>query len=137
MSPAVPVPETELEVLKVLWSLGAGTVRQVREQLGGGRRRAYTTVQTLLVRLEQKGLVSSRKEGRAFVFEPTVTRDEFLGEHLHDLAERVCEGEAAPLVLSLFQGRQFDARQIARFRKLLDELEPGDEPGDDGRGGAR
>lgn len=132
MSPAVPVPETELEVLKVLWSLGSGTVHQVRDALAeAGGKRAYTTVQTLLVRLEQKGVVSSRKQGRAFVFEPKVTRDEFLGDHLHDLAEKVCEGEAVPLVLSLFQGRRFDADQIARFRELLDELQPSGDDSDE------
>ena len=129
MSPGVPVPDTELEVLKVLWSLESGTVREVNARLAdAGRQWAYTTVQTLLGRLEQKGLVRSTKRGRAYVFTPTVTRDEFLGDHLHDLAERVCEGEAVPLVLSLFQGRRFSPQQLARFRELLDELQP---PADD------
>lgn len=132
------ISETELEVLKILWEHGPGTVREVRELLlterradkNAGRPLAYTTVQTLLTRLQQKHYVSTTPRGRAHVFQPDVTREEFLGEHLDDLADRVCEGTALPLVLSLVQGRQFSADEIRSFRKALDEMESSPKRGD-------
>jgi BlaI family penicillinase repressor len=125
--PAPHVTDTELEVLKALWQLGEGTVREVLAQLAPGRPRgkgwAYTTAQTLLVRLQEKGFVASTKKGRAFVFRPRFTRDELVGRSLDDLATRVCDGKALPLLLNLVQSPRFTKAQRERFRRLLDELE--------------
>jgi BlaI family penicillinase repressor len=121
------VTDTELEVLKALWQLGEGTVREVLAQLAPGRPRgkgwAYTTAQTLLVRLQEKGFVARKKKGRAFVFRPRFTRDELVGRSLDDLATRVCDGKALPLLLNLVQSPRFTKAQRERFRRLLDELE--------------
>jgi len=126
------ISESELEVLKILWEHGPATVREVRRHLHeAGGSQAYTTVQTLLTRLAQKRYVESEPRGRAHVFRPTRTREEFLGEHLDDLARKVCEGTTLPLVLSLVQGRRFSAEELAGFRELLDELEQ--RPGRGGR----
>ena len=120
------VTDTELEILKALWELGEGTVREVLAKLGPqGRGWAYTTAQTLLVRLEEKGFVASKKRGRAFVFRPRFTRDELLGRSLDDLAARVCDGKAMPLLLNLVQSSKFSRREQRRFKELLDELEKG------------
>jgi BlaI family penicillinase repressor len=125
--PAPHVTDTELEVLKALWQLGEGTVREVLARLAPGRPRgkgwAYTTAQTLLVRLQEKGFVASTKKGRAFVFRPRFTRDELVGRSLDDLATRVCDGKALPLLLNLVQSPRFTKAQRERFRRLLDELE--------------
>ena len=119
-----PLSETELEVLKALWDRGSGTVREINELLAErGRRWAYTTVLTLLARLEAKGYAASDKSGVAHVFRPRVTRDKLLVERLDTLAAELCEGTATPLVQALVQGRRFTAAEIARFRQLLDELE--------------
>jgi predicted transcriptional regulator len=118
------VTDTELEILKALWELGEGTVREVLDKLGPqGRGWAYTTAQTLLNRLEEKGCVASKKRGRAFVFRPVFTRDELLGRSLDDLASRVCDGKAMPLLLNLVQSPRFSRREQRRFKQLLDELE--------------
>ena len=124
-----PLSETELEVLKALWERGAGTVRELNELLGErGRRWAYTTVLTLLVRLEGKGYVSSDKRGLAHVFRPIVSRDKLLRQRLTHLAEDLCDGTATPLVQALVAGRRFSPREIEQFRHLLDELETRQEP---------
>jgi BlaI family transcriptional regulator, penicillinase repressor len=120
------VSDTELEILKVLWDLEEGTVRDVLDHLNrDGREWAYTTAQTLLSRLQEKGFVESTKAGRAFVFRPTVSRDDLLGQSLEALAERVCDGAAMPLLLNLVESGKFKPREIAKFRKLLDRLEEG------------
>jgi predicted transcriptional regulator len=138
--PPPPVSDAELEVLKVLWSRGSGTVRDVEADLhrgrgrggrggGGGRSRrrpwAYNTVLTLLSRLRDKGYVASDAsgEGAALVFRPTVSRDQLLRHGLSDLADRICDGTASPLVHALVQGQRFSPQEIADFRRLLDQLE--------------
>jgi BlaI family transcriptional regulator, penicillinase repressor len=119
-----PISETELDVLKVLWEHGPGTVRALNALLGRqGRRWAYTTVLTLLQRLESKGYVTSDKSGVAHVFRPAVTRDKLLQQRLKDLANQLCEGTATPLVLALVEGQRFTAEEISQFRQLLDQLE--------------
>jgi predicted transcriptional regulator len=121
-----PVSEAELEVLKVLWQHGPGTVRAVSARLGG-RPRAYTTVQTLLQRLEAKGYVASDRGGPANVYRAAVSRDDLLSRRLRALADQLCDGTASPLLLALVQGGRFTPEDLQRFRRLLDELEPGDE----------
>jgi len=118
------ITETELDVLKALWENGPGTVRVINDQLRRqGRRWAYTTVLTLLQRLEAKGYVISDKSGMAHIFRPAVTRDKLLRQRLKDLANQLCEGTATPLVLALVEGQRFTAEEISQFRQLLDQLE--------------
>ena len=86
--PEVKLTRFELEVMEALWALGSASVREIREGLPAGKRPAYTTVQTIVYRLEEKGAVRrAKKVGNAHVFEPVVTRkaavrrvvDELLG----------------------------------------------------------
>jgi BlaI family transcriptional regulator, penicillinase repressor len=117
------ISATELEILKVLWDDGAGTVREINQILRGqGRRWAYTTVLTLLQRLEAKGYVSSDKAGIAHVFRAAVSRDKLLRQRLKDLANQLCEGTPGPLVLALVEGHRFTEAEIAEFRRLVDQL---------------
>jgi predicted transcriptional regulator len=119
-----PVSEAELEVLKALWECGPGTVRALKEALGRqGRGWAYTTVQTLLQRLEAKGHVRSDKGGPAHVYRAAVTRERLLGQRLRDLADQLCGGAASPLLLALVEAGRFTPEEIQRLRRLLDELE--------------
>lgn len=67
-------PPLELECLKALWGIGEGSVRDVREILVN-RKLAYTTIMTVLDRLEKRGRVSRRKHGRSFLYAPKVTQD--------------------------------------------------------------
>ena len=118
------VSDAELEVLKVLWSLGAGTVRDVEAALRRGRRRlAYNTVLTLLSRLRDKGYVRPDRSGTAHVFRPIVTRDELIQNDLASIADRVCDGTSSPLVHALVTGQRLSAKDIADLRRLLDDLE--------------
>jgi BlaI family transcriptional regulator, penicillinase repressor len=119
------ISETELDVLKVLWEHGPGTVRELDGRLRDrGRRWAYTTVLTLLQRLEAKGYVTSDKSSVAHVFRPTVSRAKLLRRRLKDLADQLCEGTATPLVHALVEGERFSAEEIEEFRRLLDRLQP-------------
>ena len=125
MAGRTPVSDAELEVLKVLWTDGPSTVRDVAATLRKQRRKlAYNTVLTLLSRLRDKGYVAADRRDTAHLFKPLVTREELLGSTLAALADRVCDGITSPLVLALVKGQRFSADEIAHFRKLLDDLMP-------------
>jgi BlaI family penicillinase repressor len=120
-----PLSETELDVLKVLWELGSGTVREINEVLQRRKRQwAYTTVLTLLTRLQAKGYVDSDKSELAHVFRPSVSREKLLRQRLSRLADDLCEGTTAPLVHALVKGRRFSPQEIKGLRQLLQELDP-------------
>lgn len=122
------VSETEFEVLRVLWQHGPGTVREIDSVLKEqGRSWAYTTVLTLLQRLQSKGYVSRETEGVAHVYRAAVTREKLLSTRLHELAERFTDGAATPLVQALVDGHRFTREEIEQFRQLLDQVESKDD----------
>jgi predicted transcriptional regulator len=90
-------PPLELECLKALWGMGEGTVRDVREEMVGNRNLAYTTVMTVLDRLEKRGGVSRRKQGRSFVYVPKLSREELRRFAVKELVDRFFEGSPESL----------------------------------------
>ena len=115
---------SELEVLKTLWDDGPGNVRDVMNKLhASGRNLAYTTVQTLLTRLEQKKFVKSDKTGLAFIYRPAVARDQVTRSRVKRMVEQFFDGAAAPLVLQLIQTETFSVQEIAELHKLIDKLD--------------
>ena len=85
-------PPLELECLKALWALGEGTVRDVRAVLVGQRNLAYTTVMTVLDRLEKRGGVSRRKNGRSFIYQPRATQEALRKHAVKELIEQFFGG---------------------------------------------
>jgi BlaI family penicillinase repressor len=121
------VADAELTVLKALWDGGPGTVRELQERLRGNAAGwAYTTVQTLLGRLLDKGLVRADRRDIAHQFAATVTREQFAGERVRQVAESVLDGALAPLLLGLLPKGRFSAQEIARLRELVDDLDADD-----------
>jgi BlaI family transcriptional regulator, penicillinase repressor len=90
-------PPLELECLKALWGMGEGTVRDVREILVGNRNLAYTTVMTVLDRLEKRGGVSRRKHGRSFIYVPKVSQDAVRGYAVKELIDTFFGGSEEAL----------------------------------------
>ena len=116
--------EAELVVLRVLWEGGAQTVREVMTRLHErGRKAAYTTVLTFLTRLEQKGYVSSNKEDTAYVYRSKVTRESVTRSRVRALMEQLYDGAAGPMVLQLIENERLSSDEIAKLRKLIDDLD--------------
>lgn len=114
--------DAERDVLRVLWDRGPGTVRETRDELAArGRHWAYTTVATLLQRLQTKHYVTADSSDVPHVYSAIVTREQLLDRRLKDAAEELCDGQAAPLILALVQGNRFSAAELERMRRLLDE----------------
>jgi len=115
---------SELEVLKVLWDEAPCTVRDVLNHLHErGRRVAYTTVQTLLSRLEQKNYVRSDKTGLAHVFRPRLTRDRVTKSRLKALVDQLFDGSAGPLVLQLVRTERLKPEEVEQLQELIEALD--------------
>ncbi len=118
------VGRAELEVLKALWETGPATVREVLNFLHQrGRRSAYTTVQTLLTRLEQKRYVVSDKSDVAHVFRTRVSRDRVTRSRLRTLVSQLYDGAAGPLVLQLVRSESLTKDEIAELQRLVEGLD--------------
>ena len=114
----------ELEVLKALWEVGPTTVREVLNHLHlHGRRVAYTTVQTLLTRLEQKRYVASDKSDLAHVFRARVSRERVTRSRLKTLLTQLYDGAAGPLVLQLLRTERLTPDEIEELQKLVERLD--------------
>jgi BlaI family penicillinase repressor len=116
----------ELEVLRALWLEGPTTVREVMEHLHRrGRNVAYTTVQTMLARLEQKGFARSDRSGVAYIYRAKVSRERFTQSRLRTLLDQLYDGAAGPLALQLIRSERLTPEEIDELRKLIDELDGG------------
>lgn len=114
--------ELELLILKVLWDAEPKTVREVRESLAeGGRKLAHTTVITILGTMVDKQQVEKLKpmQGKAFRFSPLIHRQDVSKGMLGDLVDRVFDGSAEAVMLSLFDVADVDEEELSSLRKLL------------------
>ena len=113
-----PTPR-ELEILKVLWEHGPQPVTGVHKllQTSDGKQPAPNTVQTLIRIMETKGLVSHREEGRTFIYEPLFSREESASRFL----DRVFDGAASQLVLTLLKAERISADELEQMRRLINQ----------------
>ncbi len=117
------IPDSELDVLKVLWDREQGTVRAILQALrAAGREWSYATVATLLDRLETKGLVTSDRSELAFTYRPTISEQDVRQKRLSSLVDKLYGGEPGQLVLHLLKSHPLDAESARAVRSLLDEL---------------
>lgn len=120
----IELGEAELAVMRALWEGGPQTVREVMNRLHEkGRTVAYTTVLTFLTRLEQKGVVASDKRDTAYVYRAKITRESVGASRIRALVDQLYDGVAAPMVLQLIENERFSSEEIARLRKLIDDLD--------------
>lgn len=112
----------EHRIMEIIWAKGAATVADVVEALHG--RDAYTTILTLMRILKAKGYLSTRKEGRAFVFEPKLDRDTVARKAVHHLLSKFFAGSASELVLTFLRDEELTPGQLNEIKqKILDSEE--------------
>jgi predicted transcriptional regulator len=111
----------ELDIMSVLWRRGSGSVTEVRHALGDSV--AYTTVLKILQILEEKGAIRHEAEGRAYRYFPLVQSAEAGGNALSRILEKIFGGSAELLLTQLVSGQDISPEELARMRKLLEEME--------------
>lgn len=123
MARRAAVSKGELEVARVLWGLGEAGVRQVFEAMPEEKRLDFATVQTYLRRLEAKGYVRSRLEGRVRVYRSRIGSGTVIRETVGDLIDRLFDGESLPLLRHLIQERGISDAEVWELREMLDRRE--------------
>lgn len=114
---------TELQLLQVLWKLKTASIREVQEALPENRQVEYTTVQTLIYRLEKKGAVRrTRKIGNAHIFEPIVSPKNAVGTMIDDLLA-LFGGSAAPVMAHMAESGQLTLEDIKALESSIKERE--------------
>ena len=115
----------ELEVMDALWQLGSASVREIQEQLPTKKRPAYTTVQTIVYRLEEKGAARrTKKIGNAHIFEPLISRQAFHRKLIDDLLE-FFGGSVGPLMAHLVETKKLTLADVRRLENALASIEGG------------
>lgn len=123
MSAPESISEAESAVLAVLWERGTATAEDVVAALAKPRDWQESTVKTLLGRLLKKGAVRAQKDGRRFIYAPTLTREEWLSRESESLLDRLYGGRVAPLVAHFSRERKLSKRDIRELKRLIEELE--------------
>ncbi len=113
----------QLAVMRVLWELGEATVVEVQERLRAERPLAQTTVATLLTRLEKRGVVAYRTEGRQYVYRALITEEDVRESVLAEVTDRLFHGDLTTMVSHLLAGAEVDAGELAKVRELIESRE--------------
>lgn len=117
--PKINLSRLELEVMRPLWRLRQATIREIMEALPKAKRPQYTTVQTIVYRLEGKGAVEQvKKVGNAHVFAPKVSQKSTVGVLVEDLIRRL-GGSVEPLTAHLVESGQIGLKELRDLERLL------------------
>jgi len=114
-----PLTATELEMMNVIWLIGPCSVLQVVEQLRPARELAYTSVSTIVRILEQKGYVTSFKEGRGHLYEAAVSKEEYQRSTVQRMVTSVFDNAPALLVQRLLDTGSLTSDDLAEIRAML------------------
>ncbi len=120
---ATMLTNAEHRIMEVIWARGSATVADVVEALDG--KDAYTTILTLIRILKAKGYLSSRKEGRAFVFTPAVDRDTVARKAVHQLLSKFFAGSPSELVLTFLRDEELTPEELDQIKERIVDSERG------------
>ncbi|RKY01402.1 BlaI/MecI/CopY family transcriptional regulator [Candidatus Poribacteria bacterium] len=111
----------ELEVMKIIWGKGEATVRDVWEVLYRRRGLAYTSVASIMRKLEEKGFLAHRVVGRSYVYRPLVGEEEVSKGMLRDLLDRLFEGSVEKLLMALAEVEDISEEELDQLKRRIAE----------------
>lgn len=124
MATAPHITAAELRVLKALWKLGGGTVRDVKDELErAGENPAYTTVMTLMNQLATKNALKVDRDRQPFLYKPAIRRDQVLSQRLRQFINTVYDGQVGELVLRLVEEADLSPEDLRRIEEKIEAKE--------------
>ena len=123
MSRKHQLAKLQLAIMHVLWERGEVTVAEVRDALEPARPLAYTTVGTMLAKMEEKGQVKHRSDGRVNVYRATIQRDHVSRSMVTDLADRLFNGDVKQMVCHLLDGSEMTPDDLTELKRLIRQKE--------------
>ena len=119
----ITLTDLQLAVVRVLWTRGESTVLEVQGALLPERPLAQTTVATLLTRLEKRGIVSHRTDGRLFVYSAEVSEPDVRRSMVAELTEMLFDGNRAALISHLIDSRDIKKRDLDEVKRIIEAAE--------------
>jgi BlaI family penicillinase repressor len=113
--------DLQLRIMRVLWKQEEATVAHVHEALGGSAEFAYTTIATMLRKMEARALVIHREEGRSFVYTAKVAEEAVSTSMADDLLERLFGGSLTQAVNHLLSSREVSKEELRELERLIAE----------------
>ena len=113
--------DLQLKIMKVLWERAETTVAEVHKVLSAQTELAYTTIATMLRKMEVRGLVKHRLEERKFLYRPAVHEEEVTRKMSNHLVERLFEGSLADTVSHLLSTHEVSREELDKLAKLIAE----------------
>jgi predicted transcriptional regulator len=113
--------DLQLQIMKVLWDRDEANVSQVLELLPRGGALAYTTIATMLRKMEQRGLIGHSVEGRSFIYHAKVTAQEVSRSMANHLVDKLFEGSLTQAVSHLLSTREVSREELAKLERLIAE----------------
>jgi BlaI family penicillinase repressor len=110
----------QLAIMRVLWAMGEVTVTDVQKALEATHDLAPTTIATMLKKMEAKGVIAHRIDGRRFIYRPLVTEQGVTRTMVADLADRLFAGSPSALVSHLLDAHDVDADELEALKKIID-----------------
>jgi predicted transcriptional regulator len=122
-NPVPAISEAESRVMEVLWRKAPQSSEEIVATLQRGSDWHEKTIRTLLGRLLGKGAVSAEKDGRRYLYSPTLSREQWQSQESRSLLDRVFGGRLSPLLAHFSEHEKLGAKDVAELRKLLDAIE--------------
>ena len=113
------IGDLQLAIMRVLWDLGEATVADVHQALYDERGLAPTTVATMLKKMEDKGVIAHRAEGRKFIYRPVMSQDQVTRSMVSDLTERLFSGKPIALVTHLLSRHEIDPEELSELERMI------------------
>jgi BlaI family transcriptional regulator, penicillinase repressor len=113
--------DLQLRIMRVLWDSDAATVSEVQQRLDGSQPLAYTTVATMLRKMEDRGLVDHLEDGRKFLYRARVSMHEVTRSMTGDLIDRLFQGSLADAVSHLLESREISREELDRLDQMIRE----------------
>ena len=118
--PALSV--AQLEIMEIIWQRGEASARELREILSETREVARNTVRTLLERMEEKGWLVHREDGRTFLYSAARPREATVGQKVIEVIDQVCGGSPEALMTAILDYRGLTTAELKRIRNMLDNV---------------
>jgi predicted transcriptional regulator len=111
----------ELQIMHVVWDKGTATVHDVKDALSRGRKPAYSTILTMMRKLEAKGYLEHDVDDRTYVYRPTVSQQAVRQGVLTDILDRLFEGSPSLLLNSLVEQNRISTKELREIKRLIKE----------------
>lgn len=111
----------ELQIMNVVWEKGKATVHDVKEALGKGRKPAYSTILTMMRKIEAKGYLEHEVENRTYIYRSTISQKDVRHSILGDILNRLFEGSPTLLMNCLVEQNDITETELRQINKLIKE----------------